>query len=326
MTRCECDQPGYCVRHQREKSAHWWRLCRTNEEQFQRWEQQHCPDHDEVLQIAPLRDVPLHSKPWEGGCKRKPWEYQVTAVIPVLDTPKTLAVAIDLLRLQTQQPFIVVIDTGSQVRSLQEIEALRAADLEVHILRLNGVRHPSDFPAMAMDLAFSICRTPYLFATHADCFLRKRSLLEEMTELCRDRSSVVGYELTPRKHPDWKGMFGHTCTMFDMRVMDRIGAGWSMRRLATLYGIENHEPRPDRPNWPDTELLLNYIIREHGIEPLLIGSEENFIRNKDENIDHCRSLTGAMLYNPEHYQKARTWAEEAMAEAKQRIHQWKEQL
>ncbi len=99
-----------------------------------------------------------------------------------------------------------------------------------------------------------------------------------------------------------------------------------MRRLATLYGLENHEPRPDKPNWPDTELLLNYIIRERGIEPLLIGSEENFIRNKDENIDHCRSLTGALLYNPEHYEKALAWAEEAMTEAHERISAWRKAI
>lgn len=302
-------------------------MCQSNPDLYRQWEtgtgpnQHWCPETEDLL-IAPLRDVAVRDKPWEGACLKKPWDFQVTAVIPVLDTPETLAVAIDLLRLQTNRPFIVVIDTGSTDEKLLEVQQMRAADVEVHSIRLNGVRHPSDFPAMAMDLAFSICRTPYLFATHADCFLRKQTLLAEMTELCTDAVPVVGYELSPRQHPDWKGMFGHTCTMFEMQVMDRIGAGWSMRRLAALYGLENHEPRPDKPNWPDTELLLNYIIREHKIEPLLIGHEENFIRNKDDNIDHCRSLTGALLYNPEHYQKALAWAEEAMTEARQRINAW----
>ncbi len=273
--------------------------------------------------IAPLRNISFRAKPWEGACRRKPWHYDVTAVIPVLDTIEPLSVAIELLRLQTMRPYIVVVDTGSEIDLLRLIENLRADDVEVHSLRLNGVRHPSDFPAMAMDLAFSICRTRLLFATHADCFLMKQTLLADMAKLCSDDTPVVGYELSPRKHPDWKGMFGHTCTMFNMSSMDRIGAGWSMRRLATRYGMESHEPSHDRPNWPDTELLLNYIVREHGIEPVLIGHEENFIRNKDENIDHCRSLTGAMLYNPEHYEKARRWADEAMAEARIRIEHWR---
>jgi hypothetical protein len=299
---------------------------------FDRWESAvgdggRAPSKNEKQpHIAPLRNVSFRTKPWEGACQRKPWQYEVTAVIPVLDTIEPLTVAIELLRLQTLKPYIVVVDTGSQLELLRKIEELRSEDVEVHSLRLNGVRHPSDFPAMAMDLAFSICRTRLLFATHADCFLVKQSLLAEMAQLCREATPVVGYELSPRKHPDWKGMFGHTCTMFDMASMDRIGAGWSMRRLATLYGLENHEPCHDRPNWPDTELLLNYIVREQGIEPVLIGHEENFIRNKDENIDHCRSLTGAMLYNPEHYEKARRWADEAMEEARQRITHWSQLL
>ncbi len=327
-TKCECAGAGFCSRHKCNKSSHLWRMCLSNKELFQQWEkgfgpnQGWCPEN-EPAKIAPLRDKAVKEKPWEGACRKKPWEYGVTAVIPVLDTPETLQVALELLRLQSLRPFIVIIDTGSTAEKLQEIEQLRAADVEIHSLRLNGVRHPSDFPAMAMDLAFSICRTPYLFATHADCFLCKQTLLADMARLCTEDVPVVGYELSPRQHPDWKGMFGHTCTMFHMRTMDRIGAGWSMRRLATLYGLENHEPRPDKPNWPDTELLLNYIVRDHGIEPKIIGHEENFIRNKDENIDHCRSLTGALLYNPAHYEKALAWAEQAMTEAQERIEAWK---
>lgn len=139
----------------------------------------------------------------------------------------------------------------------------------------------------------------------------------------RNQSPVVGYELSPRKHKDWQGMFGHTCTMFDMAVMDEIGAGWSMRRLARLFGVECHEPDPRRPNWPDTELLLNFLIRRHGIKPHLIGHEENHVRNRDENIDHCRSLTAALLYNETRYRQVRVWAEEAMAEARERIEQWR---
>jgi len=240
-----------------------------------------------------------------------------------LDTPEPLELVIDLLRLQTERPFIVVIDTGSQPDELAKIAACRAADVEVHSLRLNGVRHPSDFPAMAMDLAFAICRTRYLFATHADCFLRSRTLLNEMVDLCPRVSPVVGYELTPRQHPDWKGMVGHTCTLFDMPTMDDIGAGWSMRRLVRMFDIETHEPNPNRPNWPDTELLVNYIVRQAGYRPHLIGHEENFVRNRDDNIDHCRTLTGGLLYNQAHYEKAKVWADEAMQEARERIAVWR---
>ncbi|MCA9052211.1 MAG: hypothetical protein KDA75_00160 [Planctomycetaceae bacterium] len=329
MTGCVCSGPGFCERHGCQKSRHWWRRCRTSSNAFQEWELG-CglgQGEDSAVPasrlIAPLRNVPVRDRPWEGACRRKPWDYRVTAAIPVLDTPEPLELVIDLLRLQTERPFIVVIDTGSQPDELAKIAACRAADVEVHSLRLNGVRHPSDFPAMAMDLAFAICRTRYLFATHADCFLRSRTLLNEMVDLCPRVSPVVGYELTPRQHPDWKGMVGHTCTLFDMPTMDDIGAGWSMRRLVRMFDIETHEPNPNRPNWPDTELLVNYIVRQAGYRPHLIGHEENFVRNRDDNIDHCRTLTGGLLYNQAHYEKAKVWADEAMQEARERIAVWR---
>lgn len=324
MTDCRCEQPGWCERHQCQKTVHWHKLCRTRAEYFRLWEQGLGPGQsNDRLEIAPLRGCVSRERPWEGSVRKKPWRYQVTAAIPVLDTFDTLEMVIEILRLQTERPFIVVIDTGSRPEMLEKIEGLRDVDLEVHSLRLNGVEHPSDFPAMAMDVAFTVCRSPYLFATHADCFLRRRTLVAAMLDLCRDGSPVVGYELSPRKHKDWQGMVGHTCTMLDMAVMDEIGAGWSMRRLARQFGLRDHRPDPNRPNWPDTELLLNYTLRSHGITPRLIGHEENHVRNCDENIDHCRSLTAGLLYNETYYDKARGWADEAMSEARARVELWK---
>ena len=325
MNKCECEQSGWCERHQCEKTPHLHKLCRMREDYFRLWERGRGPGqtHEVPLEIAPVRSMGANEKPWEGNCKRKPWQYKVTAVIPVLDTFETLKVVIDLLRLQTEKPFIVVVDTGSTPEQFEKIETLRAEDVEVHALRLNGVRHPSDFPAMAMDLAFTICRTPLMFATHADCFLRNRHLIQEMAELCETKSPVVGYELSPREHKDWVGMVGHTCTMMDMGVMDDLNAGWSIRRLARQFGMQNYEPDPMRPNWPDTELLLNYTLRKNGITAHIIGHEENHVRNKDENIDHCRSLTAGLLYNDTYYKKAMGWAEDAISEAEERIQLWK---
>lgn len=91
----------------------------------------------------------------------------------------------------------MVIDTGSLDENLRKIEAMRDEDLEVHTIRLNAVKHPSDFPAMAMDLAMTLCRTPYMLATHADCFLKKQTLVEDMVQMVKDISPVVGYEITP---------------------------------------------------------------------------------------------------------------------------------
>jgi hypothetical protein len=280
-----------------------------------------------MYEIAPLRNIPISEKPWEGNCLKKPWDYKITAAIPVLDTYESLSICVDLLRLQTIKPYIVVIDTGSQQNNLNKIINLRDCDLEVHSLRLNGVMHPSDFPAFAMDLAQTICRSEYMFATHADVFLKKRDFLENLLDICGCANSskypVVGYEITPRKHNDWQGMISHTASMYHVKTLDEIGFGWNMRRLASMYNLNNHKPNPMMPNWPDTEILGNIILRKNNIPTKIIGKELNFQRNVDENIDHCRSITSGMLYSPEYYDKAKIWYESAKKEAIERINSWK---
>jgi hypothetical protein len=276
------------------------------------------------MEIAPLKKRKTIDSPWEGNCKKKPWNYTVTAMIPVLDTFEELKICVDILRLQTEQPFIMIIDTGSCNEELEKIMTMRDEDLEVHSIRVNGAMHPSDFPAWAMDMSFSLCRTKFAFATHADCFIRRRELISDMLELCKQHS-VVGYEISPRPHSDWKGMVSHTATMYHMPTMDKIGFGWSLRRLANIYNIADYKPSPFRPNWPDTEILGNYILRKFDISPYLIGSEDNFVRNKDDNIDHCRSITSGKLYSPPYMEKANEWLLDAKLEAKKRIEMWRKQ-
>ncbi len=283
------------------------------------------------MKIAPIRNISIEDKPWEGESLTKPWEYEITAVIPVLDTFESLELCVQLLRLQTIKPYIIVIDTGSTEYNFKKIEDLRDYDLEVHAIRLNGVEHPSDFVSMAMDLGQSLCRTKYMFATHADVFLMKRNFLEELHNICGDHQEnsnkypVVGYEISPRQHSDWEGMISHTASMYYMKILDKIGFGWSLRRLASLYDLPNYKPNPMRPSWPDTEILGNVILRQNNIPTKIIGKENNFQRNKDENIDHCRSITSGLLYSPEYYEKARLWYEEAKKEAISRIKLWQKE-
>jgi len=276
-------------------------------------------------EVSPLYGVLTEKKPWEGGCKIKPWDYKVTAVIPCINTPETLHICIELLRLQSIKPFIMIIDTGSIEQNLNQLSELRSEDLEVHTIRLNGTRHPSDYPAIAMDMAFSLCRTEYLFATHADCFLRKKTFLWELIKLCENKSPAVGYELSPRAHEDWKGMLSHTASMYHMPTMDKIGFGWSLRRLCNRYGIVDYSPDPNKPNWPDTEILGNYILKENNITPYLIGSEGNQCRTLDENIDHFRSYGAAKMYSPEYFLKVSEWYHSAKKEALERINKWSKQ-
>jgi len=275
--------------------------------------------------IAPLRGKGVNTtqSPWEGSVSKKPWDYKVTAAVPCLDTWETIEICVELLRLQTERPYIVLIDTGSCGDQVEKMKQLQADDCEVHFLRLNAVQHPSDFPAMAMDVAFTLCRTEYLFATHADCFLRKKTFLEELVALAQKESPVVGYEMSPRAHSDWKGMVSHTATIYHMPVMDKIGFGWSLRRLCNMYNIKDYKPTPLRPNWPDTEILGNYILRYNKIKPLLIGHEENFTRQTDDNIDHLRSYTSGKLYSPHYFKQACEWFAAAKQEALERIADWK---
>jgi|APGre2960657373_1045057.scaffolds.fasta_scaffold01317_2 hypothetical protein len=275
---------------------------------------------------APTRDKMAIFKPWEGSVVRKPWEYTITAAIPVLDTFDQVEICVELLRLQTVRPFIVIIDTGSTQDELDKIVSLRADDVEVHSLRLNGAMHPSDFPAIAMDLAFSLCRTKNLYATHADVFVRRRDFLEHLISLCDQSSPVVGYEISPRSHEDWKGMVSHTATMYHMETMDKIGFGWSLRRLCNQFGISNYKPDPRRPGWPDTELLGNYIMRQNEITARLIGSEQNFERTLDLNIDHFRSFTSGKLYSHSYYRVVSEWYLDAKKAALERIGEWKGEL
>jgi hypothetical protein len=277
--------------------------------------------------LAPIRNIDVNDSPWEGNCSKKPWEYEVTAVIPVIDTYESLKICIETLRLQTIKPYIIVVDTGSTKDNLKKIKRMRNVDLEVQCLSTNGTLHPSDIVCAAMDLGQSLCRTEYMFATHSDVFLRKIDFLEMLLSICGDEEQnkfpVVGYEMSPRHHDDWKGMISHTASMYHLKTLDRIGFGWSMRRLVSLYGIKNQKPCPDRPNWPDTEILGNIILRQNKIKTKIIGTEKNFQRNKDQYIDHCRSMSLGLLYAPDYYKVAKEWYEEAKMEALERIKQWK---
>lgn len=282
------------------------------------------------MNFAPIRNAEIRTKPWEGNCYIKPWEYKITAVIPVIDTYDCLEICVKLLRLQTVKPYILIIDTGSTKENLEKIQNLVGEDLEVHSLRLNGVEHPSDFVSMAMDLGQTLCRTEYLFATHADVFIRKRNFLSYLIDMCGDhledsqKIPVIGYEISPRQHSDWEGMISHTASIYHLKTLDKIGFGWSMRRLASLYNLPDYKPHPMRPNWPDTEILGNVILRQYEIPTKIIGKEHNFQRNKDENIDHCRSITAGYLYSPEYYSTALTWYQEAKNEALERISFWEQ--
>ena len=263
-------------------------------------------------------------RPWEGAAARKPWQYQVTAAIPHLQTPETLPVLLELLALQTVRPYVLVIDTGSSPAVVRALERLRRPDVEVHYLRAHGYRHSSAPVTTAMDTAFALCRTRFLFCTHSDVFPRRRGLLEWLLGLCREDQPVVGYEMSPRPGTNgWRNVVSHTCTMLHMPTMRRVGAAWSFERY-----WESGEARPQRDGFPDTEQPFDHCLRRAGVYPYLIGHDANHARTVDENIDHVRSLSCLSLYNPRGalYRACRTNLVRALRDAEARARAWRKEV
>lgn len=271
--------------------------------------------------VSPIDKVKLH----HGFISKKPWEYECEEWIPVMDTPDTLYYVIELLRLQTKKPYIVIVDTGSTTENFKKIEELcKEDDIELHSLRMKSTVHSSDYPAIAMDLAMSMCRAKYLYCTHADVFLKRKNVLEELLVLCNKEYPVVGYRMTEREHKDWEKMVSHTCTMMHIETMDKINCSWSLRRLCNRQGLEfiaNHPKMGN--NWPDTEILFNYILWENAYNGFFIGDEKNHEMTNDNRIIHARSLTAGRLYAPEYAKKAQEWVDFAIEESKKNIELWK---
>lgn len=305
-----CERSGECTVEPKLCGVHDCLTCKVRDARGAKW----------IPEFAPVRRVSARVNPWEGVCVRKPWEYDVAVMIPVLDSVEMLPQVVELLRLQTLRPYIILVDTGSLPENFAKVESLRAEDVEVHALRLNGFEHSSQSVAMACDVGFAVCQSRFLFLTHTDCFLRSRTVLEEFAELCQD-NPVVGYQISPRQHQDWRRMCGHTATMVDMDAMHEAGVTWNFRRLCRSHAVPvgNCE---DRPNWPDTEIGFNYLCWEAGIEPLLIGTEGN-CPTLDEQIDHCRSFPSQSLYAPSIAEQNKARMAEAVNAAKERIAEWK---
>jgi len=257
---------------------------------------------------------------WQGRLARKPWDYLVSVLIPHIGPPAALPEVLALLRLQSEAPYILIVDTGSPRADHDALELLRAADVEIHYIRGHAYQHPSAPVCAAMDLGFALCRTPFLFCTHNDVFPRRRDLLEKFMEACGPACPVVGYEMSPREGHGWRGVVSHTATMVHMPTIRRIGPTWSLESYWDRLGY-----RPRQKNgWPDTEQPFDLCLKRAGIKPRLIGRERNYLRHIDHNIDHARSQTGLRMYPvPELRGKAERVLAAALAEARERIKEWR---
>ncbi len=277
-----------------------------------------------LTNCVPYRGVSIR-KPWQGLSKKKPWFNECTIVIPHLDTSELLDTCIESWKQQTVKSNIIVVDTGSSPRHMGVVDELELyhKEVEVHRLRFKAVKHPSDPVAIAMDLAFSLCSTRFLFATHADCFPARNDLVEWMIS-CRESSGcpVVGYQITDRKGIDTDGWVGHTATLFDMVEADNLNLAWSQRKLCNLTGMD-HFGNNRCNGYPDTEFLINEQLDRAGVERNIIGKEVNYETTDDKNILHVRSYSSSKLYSPEHHKKASMDMSQALSKTHERLIKWK---
>lgn len=258
----------------------------------------------------------------------KPWQnYSVTVCIPHLETPELLLTSVRLWELQHRRPFILVVDTGStSAESSDAFSDLRGRPgIEVAELGiLSAVEHLSDRVAIAMDYAFSRCPTELLLATHVDVFPKHRDLVNKYLPLCSASNPVVGWEMSPRgpgrdglvRGTLSNGVPGHAFTLFHVPTMDRIGAGWSMRRAHHAFGLPRSYTHVD--GWPDTEVCLGRTLAVAGVRPLFLGRELNAAAQETEDWIHVRSAT-VQLHT---HRRIRDGGDAAYHDAIERVRQW----
>lgn len=274
--------------------------------------------------IAPKQSVGLDLAPWEGELETKPWQYPVQLVIPHIGWVAPLRQALELWQRQTIKPYICIIDTGSEWAYVEELETLRAENVELHYLRGHGYRHASAPVSVALDFASARCQQEYQFHTHSDVFPIRQDLLEEFISEVSPECPVVGYQISSREHVKgamkdiWQGMVGHTATCLHFPTIRDMGITWHLDRgFSQFPGIDRRE-RSDT----DTEIPFNQHLRELGIQPKLMGQDANWVRDITEHFDHCRSFSSSALYSPGYFETARGWIKAAMQDARNRVKGW----
>lgn len=261
--------------------------------------------------------------PSNGTClgisNPRPSNYGVTVVIPVLETVDQLKVCVEVLQAQTIKPYILIIDTGS-VQNLDKIEQLRCKNVEIHYVRSHGWQHPSQPVAVAQDLGTSLCRTEYVFYTHADCFLMRKTVLEDWLNFAKIHK-IVGYQISPRTYKGWESEYGHTALMVHLPTILENKINWSMSEYA--YARKTTlKPSLFGPNCPDTESNFNEGLKSAGIKGLMLGGEENLKRNINFDFDHPRSFCCSSIYDNKYHKTIALEMEKAMAEARIRVQKW----
>lgn len=275
--------------------------------------------------LAPRRDQTAR-KPWLGNVAQRPADYPVQVVIPHMDTPEPVELAVELWRAQTLRPYITIVDTGSIEVHRERLAALQAPDVEIHYLRGHGYQHPSQPVSIAQDLALAVCQQPLQFNTHSDVFPVRRDLLEWYAGQCTAETPAVGYEISSRDHVadgwlrrNWRGLLGHTATMLYVETIKAAGISWDYQRAMSRAELD-----PTNLGDFDTEVGFGLLCREAGIEPTIVGHDINRKRQVDDQIDHVRSHASSKLLDHRYHSgNCSRWMALAMTEARERLDQWR---
>lgn len=242
--------------------------------------------------VAPF---PMGEGSYHGWMPRKPWDYELAVMIPVLDSADLVKAAVRCWRNQTVSPYLILIDTGSNADTGCDLDNLRSYDLEIHTIAAHGWRHSSAPVSAALDLAFAVCQTERLLLTHCDVFPKHDKVLEELVGLSDASKPVVGYQMSRRFGSDeWLQCVSHACTMLHMPTVRRSRLTWNL-----LTALESDDELNDRfLGWPDTETQFGRALKEEGIAPHFLGREPNLSVYEDERIVHWRSAPSVRHYLP----------------------------
>lgn len=249
-----------------------------------------------------------------GRMGRKPWDHEVTIVLPHLETVELLETSVWCWRQQTVSPYLLVIDTGTGPESLGEVEGLRNVDLEVHFIRGHGFYHTSSVVASACDLGGALCQTPYILFTHVDVFPKRVTLLEELIGMLTDRVPIAAYQARPRVFTtDWQDCPSHILTFCDARVYRRHRLGWNLLKATEKLGTWGTW----HMGWPDTETSFGHALREEKIPWFRLGEEFSQAYWQDDRIVHLSAFASVKRYAPRRlewrYPGVKEWLEATRA-------------
>jgi len=271
--------------------------------------------------VAPCGRPGGQARPW-GSTPQPSWTWPATVAIPHLETLDLLDLAVKLWRKQTIRPYLVIVDTGSCARTLDELERYRDTDCEIHHLRRNSYYHTSAPVTHALDLATSLCDTNYLVHTHTDTFPKRRDTLEHFLALCSAERPVVGLRCSPRGGTDWRDCLSHVLLVLHRATIQRAGVHWSM---SLAYDLTSKWGQ-DLVGWPDTATAFGLMLRERGIKPYFYGDEQNWTPYVCEWFDHVCGLPGLRVHGGGMTDTCNNYARPLIQSAIQRVLKWENEM